>query len=149
MAPIRAVDPPWDEEVAMILSRAREFERLAEVLARVQRMIESEGGAPARVREALEEAVGLLGVDLDVVRLLDLDTLSGSLVGDPGRLWGVAEVLYVEGVLAVEEGRPEVAEDRLRRARMLYARLEPGLEVPEGMTRPEARRRRIDALLGG
>lgn len=128
---------------------AREFARLAGLLGRIEGLIEARGGDPAAVREKLAEAVERVGVDLDVVCLLEPDTVAAILApGGAGKLWGVAEVLYLEGILALAEEREPEAADRLERARRLYEHLEAGLDLPEGIPSPEERLRQIGSLLG-
>lgn len=131
----------------MIISKAQKFQQMAEVLSRIQRMIEREGGEPSEVRERLAGVLVQLGVDLEVARLLDPETLAETLAGDVGKLWGVAEVLYLDAHLALAEERASEARVWLEKARRLYERVEPGLELPEGSAAPEARLRRIDGLL--
>lgn len=137
----------------MILSKAQQFQRLAQLLARIQEMIQARGGDPAVAREKLKDVAERVGVDLEVVRLLDPDTVAAILSpGGAGKVWSVAEVLYLEGILALAEGRDAAsreaeAVDRLQRARRLYQHVEPGLDLPEGTPSPEERLREIASLL--
>lgn len=133
-------------EPAMLL-KAQKFQRMAEALLRVQQMTESKGADPVRARRHLEKGLEELGVDLEVVRLLDAGTLADSLAGDPGKLWGAAEALYLEGLLAVAEDRRTEARERFRKARRLFARLEGDLELPEETVPPGKRLRDIETRL--
>lgn len=138
-----------------MLIKSQKFQRLAETLLRVRQMVEGEGGETLEgarerldeAREGLDEALQAVGVDLAVARLVDPETLARTLEGDAGKLWGVAESLYLDGVLARAEGRGERAGDRLRKARVLFGRLEAGLELPEVAASPEERLREIDERL--
>lgn len=133
----------------MILSKAQKYERIARVLERIQGMIESEGGEPAEARRGLEDVLGRIGVDLEVALVLDAATLGDTLAaGGAGKLWSVAEVLYLQGRMELAENRPEEAVLRLRKARGLFERLDETSELPEGAASPHRRRREIDDLLG-
>lgn len=133
----------------MILSRAQKFERIARILERIQAMIESEGGEPAEARRELEDVLRRIGVDLEVALLLDAATLADTLAaGGAGKLWSVAEVLYLRGVAERAHGREEESVLCLDKARRLFERLEETAELPEAATPPGRRRRQIDELLG-
>jgi hypothetical protein len=130
-----------------MLLRAQKFQRMAEALLRVQQMAESKGADPVRARRHLEKGLEELGVDLEVVRLLDAGTLVESLAGDPGKLWGAAEALYLEGLLAAAEDHRTEARERFRKARRLFARLTGDLELPEDMVPLGERLREIGTRL--
>lgn len=132
-----------------MLIRSQKFQRMAEKLARVERMTEREGGEREELRKPLEEALRGVGVELATARLMDRETLARALEGDPARLWGVAEALYLDGVLAGAEGDEPRAEARLRKALALYGRLEPGLELPDEAAAPAERIEEIEARLEG
>lgn len=131
-----------------MLLKAQKFQRMAEALLRVQQMAESGGGDPVRARRHLERGLEEMGVDLEVVRLLDSGTLADSLASEPGKLWGAAEALHLEGLLAAAEGRRGEADERFRKARQLFTRLEANLELPEGTVSPDERLREIGMRLG-
>lgn len=130
-----------------MLIKSQKFQRMAETLLRVQQMVESEGGEVLRARQDLEDALQGVGVDMAVARLVDPETLARSLAGDAGKLWGVAEALYLDGVLAEAEGRDGEARERLRKSRVLFRRLEGGLDLPEGATPPGVRLEEIGERL--
>ncbi len=133
----------------MILSRAQKYERIARVLERIQGLIESEGGEPAEALRELEDVLRRIGVDLEVALVLDVATLADTLAaGGAGKLWSVAEVLYLQGLVELAEARPEEAVLRLEKARWLFERLDETSELPEGAPSPDRRRREIDDLLG-
>ena len=67
-----------------MLMRSQKFQRMAEILLRVQRMAEAGGGEVRRAREGLEEALERVGVSLAVARLMDPETLVRTLGGDAG-----------------------------------------------------------------
>lgn len=128
----------------MFIVNAQKLQSLAESLLRLERLLEREGGDPGTIREGLDEAAHRMGVHLDVVRLADLDTLllmhgpAGG--GDAGKLWAMAEILYMDGLVARAEGREPDAQARFRTAARLYAELPPGLEIPDGAVPPAERR---------
>lgn len=130
-----------------MLIRSKKFQQMAEKLQRVQEAMEREGGEALRVRERLEEALQAVGVDMDVARLLDSASLVHALEADAGKLWGVAEALYLEALVAESVGQEDRVRDRLRKARVLFGRLEPGLDLPEAAASPEERLREIEARL--
>lgn len=133
----------------MILSRARKYERIARILERIQRLIEAEGGEPAEARRELEETLRRIGVDLEVALLLDAATLADTLAaGGAGKLWSVAETLFLQGLVERADGHAEEAVLRLRKARRLFERLDETSELPKGTASPGRRRREIDRLLG-
>lgn len=163
----------------MVLLKAQRLQRLAEKLGRIEARLsrasgeveetEAEGGdpppAPGREREEasapedvesdLAAAAARTGVELTAVRRLDGATLERALWAggqpDPGRLWAAAEVLWLDALRAEAEGEAAVAEDRLRKARRLYARAAetPGLQLPADAAMPEDRLRAVDERLGG
>lgn len=132
-----------------MLIRSRKFQRMAETLLRVQRMTEAGGGEVLRTREELEDALERVGVSMTVARLMDPEALAHTLGGDAGKLWGVAEALYLDALLAEAEGRSERAAGSLRRAAVLFRRLEPGLDLPDGAVPPEERLREIELRTDG
>lgn len=132
----------------MIILNAQQLQRLAESLLRLERMLEAEGGDASRIEEGLEEVAARLGAHLEIVRMADPGTLLAVLDpegrGDTGKLWAAAEILYLDGLLAGAEGRPEAARERMERAAFLYRRLAPDARLPEGVAAPEERLARIE-----
>ena len=117
----------------------------------LMRMIEQMGVAFARIRQMLigGEPVGDMlrlearksGVDLDLARVLDADSLADVLSpnGQPdiSRLWVMAELLHLDGLRLDAEGRPEEGEALHRKSLRLYLALEPAVlaALPEGAIR--------------
>lgn len=141
----------------MVLMKAQRLQRLAEKLGRIEsRLAGAEGELEAvdAVEDELREAAARTGVELTAVRRLDAATLERALWAggqpDPGRLWTAAEVLRLDALRADRKSEPAVAEDRLRKARRLYARAAEtaGLELPADAPSPAERLREVDERLG-
>jgi hypothetical protein len=114
-------------------------------------MIEQMGVAFARIRQMLigGEPVGDVlrlearksGVDLDLARVLDADSLADVLSpnGQPDvtRLWVMAELLHLDGLRLDMEGRMDEGEALHRKSLRLYLALEPAVlaALPEGAIR--------------
>lgn len=144
----------------MVLLKAQRLQRLAEKLGRIEARLaraagEVETAEAEGVETALEDAAAGTGVELTAVRRLDGATLERALWAggrpDPGRLWAAAEVLWLDALRAEAEGEAAVAEDRLRKARRLYARAAEttGLQLPADAPTPEERLRAVDERLEG
>jgi hypothetical protein len=138
----------------VVFFKAQKFQRLAELEARVQKAIEEAGaGGLDWAEEALADAAGMAGFDLEVARVLDAGSLATVLGAgreeSAGRVWLAAETLFLDGVVARAEGREDDARDRLGKARRLYRTLGPELHLPEMAARPGERVERIDAMLEG
>jgi hypothetical protein len=136
----------------VVFFKAQKFQRLAELEARVQKAIEEAGaGGLDWAEEALADAAGMAGFDLEVARVLDAGSLATVLGAgreeSAGRVWLAAETLFLDGVVARAEGRDGDARDRLGKARRLYGTLPPELHLPEVAVRPGERVERIDAML--
>lgn len=135
----------------MIVLNAQQLQRLAESLLRLERLLEAEGGDPTVVREGLEETAHRMGVHLEVVRLADPETLlqmhGPASGGDPGKLWAMAEILFLDGLRARAEGNDAEACQRFETATALFSRIDPELEIPEGYPAPEARMDEAGRLL--
>ncbi len=136
----------------MIFFKAQQMQQLAELLLELERSLEREGGEPPHeLVQRLDVEARNTGIPLDLLRLSHPDTLEEILApggsGDPGRMWGAAELLYLDGLLALAEGDSDQAADRLGKAERLYRRVEPGLELPEGAVPLEERRAALRELL--
>lgn len=117
----------------------------------LMRMIEQMGVAFARIRQMLiggEPVEDMLrlearksGVDLDLARVLDADSLADVLSpnGQPdvSRLWVMAELLHLDGLRLDMEGRLDEGEALHRKSLRLYLALEPAVlaALPEGAVR--------------
>jgi hypothetical protein len=135
----------------MIFFKAQRLQRLAERLLEMQRRLEAGGGDATHIREGLEEAARRIGADLDIVRLAHPDTVLQVLApdggGDPGKLWGVGEILYLDGLCWLATGDEDAGIASLQKARRLLARLPPDLSLPAGAVPPSERLREVDRIL--
>ncbi len=136
----------------MIFFKAQRLQRLAEQLMELQRRLASEGGDTTHIREGLEELAHRVGVDLDIVRLaapetvLEVITAGGS--GDPGKIWVVGEILFLDGLRALAEGQDQTAHGVLVSASKLLRALESrSVALPDGAIPPEERLRQLEELL--
>jgi len=122
----------------------REIERLGYLLARLRDRIL---GRIASAEE-LHGAARSLGVDLDMARTVDPETLV-LMIGatDVTRRWFFAEALYLEGLDALYDDRAADASDLLLRARMLFESLD-GQVAAGAIPDLPARLDEIDAALG-
>lgn len=139
----------------MVFFKAEKLQRLAEVLQRVQKAIEEEGGDLTRVENDLEETADVAGLDLEVARMADGPTLERVLTagggGSASRCWLAAELLFLDGLLAAGRGQAEAGRHRLEKARRLYralGSLGADLDLPDRATEPDERLRRLEELLG-
>lgn len=126
----------------------RIIEQLGVALAAIRRRIlrrEESGEA----REALAQAAGQAGFDIDLLRGFDLDTLRLFIMPtgevEPARCWLMAEILYLDGLEAGLSDRP--AEDSLLKARALFDMVRPAGGMLVGMPEAADRIAEIDSLL--
>lgn len=117
---------------------------LRDVILRRQ---QDEQAVHAEVAEIARQA----GLDLEVARTLDPEMLLMWLAPggepDPGKLWLMAELLYLEG-LQVRASGDTGWENDLTRAVGLLARLEPHWRPADGFTPAGERLSEIRSLLG-
>lgn len=138
----------------MVVFSTRRFQQLAELLQRIQGEIEGEGGElAATVEEGLDAAAREAGLDLQVARLIDAATLEALLTGgahpDEGRVWAVAEVLYLDGLRARKQGMEDDSRRLLEKAAVLYGHVGDDLALPAGSPGPGERLLRIRELAEG
>lgn len=125
----------------------RMIEQMGAVLARIRHMLA--GGEP--VADVLELEARKSGIDLDLARVLDQDSLADLLSpnGQPdiSRLWLMAELLHLEGIRLDQEDQPEEGEMLHRKALRLFLTIQPAVlnALPEG----EQRIAEIEARLSG
>lgn len=134
----------------MVFFKAQKLQRLAELLQRVQKAIEGEGGDLALSEDELREVAGVAGLDLEIARMVDAATLESVLTAggrDSGsRRWLAAEALFLDGLLSLGKGDETAASDRLDKARHLYLTLDSELGLPDGAVEPAERLRRIEEI---
>ncbi len=107
-------------------------------------------------RQALRDELGTLltgqGMDLELVRAADGDTLfmmvapTGEV--DATRCWVLAETLYLDGLDATLDDRPDDARPSLEKALQLYRALAPGAAF-YGLDEAGDRMREVEAMLDG
>lgn len=132
----------------------RMIEQVGAMLAALRKRILGGGGSPEEVREELEEAARLGGLDYDLARAMSPETLllmvaPGGEV-EPGRCWLLAELSYLEGLDAQVAGSGEEARRALERAGYLFGLLRPiagnYVGIPEADERIEEIERRLERL---
>lgn len=120
----------------------RLIEQVGQMLVELRRRLLGGSAEPGEAETRLQEVAGRAGLDLDVLRSVDHDTMvmlmSPAGEPEPGRCWMTAELFLVDGERARAFGDPEGARDRWERALRLYAILDPGI-VARGF--PEVRER--------
>lgn len=134
----------------MVFFKAQKMQRLAELLQRIQNAIEGEGGDLQEAEDEMREVARTAGLDLAIARMADGPTLEAVLTAgsrdNEGRRWLAAEVLFVDGLLALRRGERGAAADRLEKARHLYRTLPEGLDLPREAVAPGERLRRIGEM---
>lgn len=134
----------------------RMIEQVGAMLAALRKRILGGGGSLGEVREDLEEAARLGGLDYDLARAMSLETLllmvaPGGEV-EPGRCWLLAELSYLEGLDAQLAESEEEARRALERAGYLFGLLQPiagnYVGIPEAAERIDEIERRLSELEG-
>jgi hypothetical protein len=126
----------------------RLIEQAAGALRRALDLILGRKGSPGEVAEQLRAALGITGLDPGMVRVLDAEALVLLIAptgeAEPGRCWLVAETLYLDGLEAQLDDRPDEARASLAKARLLFRLLEPDAVLPSGFPEASARLREIE-----
>ena len=129
----------------------RLIEQAAAALRRALDLILGRKGSPDEVAEQLRAALGVTGLDLDIVRVLDGEALLLLIAptgeAEPGRCWLVAEALYLDGLEADLDDRAREARASFAKALMLFRLLEPDAVLPRGFPEATARVREIEERL--
>jgi hypothetical protein len=129
----------------------RLIEQVGRMLVELRRMLLGGAARPGDAEERLQRIAGRGGLDLDVLRSVDLDTMvmlmSPGGEPEPGRCWMAAELFLVDGERARASGDDEEARDRWERALRLYAILDPGI-VARGFPKVRERIGEVTRLLG-
>ena len=124
----------------------RLIEQAAVILRHLIQRVRERTVDGAALRQDLQRASHLGGLDLDLLRLCHPDGLlqlvspGGEI--EPSRAWLAAEVLYLDGLAADAGGEPDVALERFGKAALLYHVIQPGWILPTGF--PEAAERLRD-----
>jgi hypothetical protein len=129
----------------------RLIEQAALVLRRVlERILKRSAGREETARE-LRHAAQLGGMDLDLLRLSDDDTLLQLVAPggetEPSRTWLAAECLYLDGLAAEAEGMPDQAYNSLAKSLFLYRLMQPGFLLPAGVAEAADRIRDTESRL--
>lgn len=105
----------------------RLIERFGQALRAMRDRILRREVQPADMRAELGEIAAEAGLDLVTARRLDggmlLMWLAPTGEVDPPRFWLMAELLYLEGLAAREEGTGDLGRADLQRALALFARV--------------------------
>lgn len=131
----------------------RMIERFGHFAVAVRDMILGRADAD-QVREQLRTVAGYAGLDLELARVVALETLVGMAAPggevEPGRCWMYAEVLYLDGLAAETTGELDRAWSSYHKARALFELVAPhgGLLVglPEAGDRIVEIDRRLETL---
>ncbi|HUH01853.1 MAG TPA: hypothetical protein VML75_07640 [Kofleriaceae bacterium] len=120
------------------------------LIALRNRILRRETDRPTMAAEVGEMA-RQAGLDLDVARSLDMASLMMWLAPagqvDQPRLWLMAELLYLEGLAAVESGDREAGRADLARAQAILEHLEPAWRPAEDLPTASSLADDIRALL--
>jgi hypothetical protein len=128
----------------------RMIEQAAAVLRVLLNRILGREADAAQVSRDLRRAAALGGLDIDLLRLGDADTVlrmvSPGGEPEPGRTWVAAESLFLDAVAAQLDERLEDAAASFAKARLLYG-LVGAAQLPSGFPEVAERIRDIDARL--
>lgn len=120
---------------------------LKQVLARVL----GRSASRAEVAQDLRRAAQLGGLDLDLLKLVDGESLVQLVTPggepEPARTWLAAETLYLDGLAAEIEGAAEEARASFAKALLLYRLIQPGRVFPSGVPEAADRARDIEERL--
>ena len=130
----------------------RLIEQMGAALVALRNRILGRKVDPQRIEEELTGLAGQAGFDLQLLRGFSGESLvmSVSPTGEvePSRCWLMAEVLYLDGLQAREEGRPDDAAASLEKASLLFGLIEPGGGMLVGFPEAGERQREIREILG-
>jgi hypothetical protein len=108
----------------------RLIEQFGRALAALLGKITGRQLSPAEIHAEIATVASQSGLQLEVARTLDPVMLlmwlapRGEADIDPGKFWLMAELLFLEGMQAREEGRHAAARADLERARLILSKLE-------------------------
>ncbi|HEX9728001.1 MAG TPA: hypothetical protein VGA37_05820 [Gemmatimonadales bacterium] len=121
----------------------RQIEQIGVVLRALLRSILAGEADRTAVRAELRKVLQNVGFDLEIALIADSDTVirmiapTGEL--EPARGWLVAEAMYLDGLEAALDGRPQEGRRSLEKAFRLFQMFDAGTPIPSGF--PEARER--------
>jgi hypothetical protein len=117
----------------------RIIEQFGRALAALLHKITARQLSPAEIHAQIATVASQSGLQLDVARTLDPAMLlmwlapRGEADIDPGKFWLLAELLFLEGMQAREEGHAEAARADLERARLVLSKLPPDWRPQTGL----------------
>lgn len=121
----------------------RQIEQMGTVLRALLGMVLNRSASPGEVRAQLHETLQQVGFDIEIALVADADTLIRMVAPtgevEPGRMWLIAEAMYVEGLDAALDGRETEARFTLEKALRLFQMFDASAPVVSGF--PEARER--------
>lgn len=130
----------------------RLIEQFGRALAVLLNRITGRQLASAEVHAQIAEIASQSGLQLDVARSLDPAMLLMWLAPrgevDAGKFWLMAELLFLEGMQAREEGLADRARADLERARVILARLAADWRPQADLTSVGERLEAIAAIIG-
>jgi hypothetical protein len=130
----------------------RLVEQFGRVLATLLSKIKGRQLSPTEVHAQIAAIASQGGLQLDVARSLDPVMLLMWLAPrgeiDPGKFWLMAELLFLEGMQAREEGLADRARDDLQRARIILSQLATDWRPQADLTSVGERLGAIDAVIG-
>lgn len=129
----------------------RLIEQLGAALAALRRRILGRKVEASKLRDELGSLAGQAGFDLDLLRGFSGETLhmlvSPTGEVEPARCWLMAELLYLDGLQALAEGRREDGGASLGKAQLLFSLIEPAGGMLVGFPEAAERSREIERLL--
>jgi len=131
----------------------RLIEQAAAILRHLLQRVRERSVDSAGLRQDLQRASHLGGLDLDLLRLADPQSLllivapAGEI--DPSRVWLAAEILYLDALALDADGEAEAAIDRFGKAAALYPLVQPGWGLPTGFPEAATRLQDVESRLAG
>ena len=131
----------------------RQIEMLGAALIAIRKMILGGEVETAEVETRLQEVSQQGGMALDLARATSPETLhmliapTGEI--EPGSCWLLAESLYLDGLIAIQQADEDRAADSLAKARMLFSLLKPMGAFLVGFPEASERIREIDGQVEG
>jgi hypothetical protein len=131
---------------------SRLIEQFGRTLVTLRNLITGRQASPAEIHEQIASVASQCGLGLDIARSLDSAMLVMWLAPrgdiDAGKFWLLAELLFLEGLQAREEGRMDLARADLERARLLLGKLAPDWRPDDDLASAAERIQDIDTALG-
>lgn len=130
----------------------RLIEQFGRALAALLGKITGRQLSPTEVHAQIAAVATQSGLSLDIARSLDPTMLLMWLAPrgeiDPGKFWLMAELLFLAGMQAREEGDATRAQADLDRARLLLLKIEPGWRPQDDLASVGERLAEVEAALG-